>query len=106
MLGSELGAHMNARCGVRPRLMSNEARGTKNRIQSGEPCGCASEPLARGDLLRRRHLAAVFAGMLLLSPGTGRAATIKVLCDSPLQPALTKVAALFRQETNNAVILA
>ena len=29
------------------------------------------------------------------------AANIKVLSDSPLQPALTKVAELFRQETRN-----
>ena len=46
------------------------------------------------------------ASMLSLVAGTGHAATIKVMCDSPLEPALTKVADLFRQETNNEVGLA
>lgn len=36
---------------------------------------------------------------------TGHAATIKVMSDSPLAPALTKVVDLYRQETHNQVTL-
>jgi molybdate transport system substrate-binding protein len=36
---------------------------------------------------------------------TAHAGDIKILSDSPLQPALTKVADLFRQETHNQVML-
>ena len=53
---------------------------------------------------------AIFA-MLLACPLTlvsamGHAAAIKVMCDSPVEPALTKVADAFRQATNNQVTLA
>jgi molybdate transport system substrate-binding protein len=51
-------------------------------------------------------LALLLTSMFSLVAGTGHAATIKVMCDSPLEPALTKVADLFRQETNNEVGLA
>jgi len=43
----------------------------------------------------------VFAGTFAVFSETAHAADIKVLSDSPLQPALTKVAELFRQETRN-----
>jgi molybdate transport system substrate-binding protein len=45
----------------------------------------------------------VFAGTVAVFSVTAHAADIKVLSDSPLQPALTKVAELFRQETRNQV---
>ena len=44
--------------------------------------------------------------MFSLFAGTSHADAIKVMCDSPLEPALTKVAGLFRHETNNQVTLA
>jgi molybdate transport system substrate-binding protein len=46
------------------------------------------------------------AGVLAAFAATGHAASIKVMSDSPLEPALTKVAAVFRQETHNQVTLA
>jgi len=46
------------------------------------------------------------ASMVSVFAATGHAATIKVMCDSPVEPALIKVADLFRQETNNQVTLA
>ncbi len=48
---------------------------------------------------------AVFAGAFAAFAATAHAGAIKVLSDSPLQPALTKVADLFRQETHNQVNL-
>jgi molybdate transport system substrate-binding protein len=59
-----------------------------------------------GSKLRRYGRNIWLATMLSLCAGTGHAATIGVMCDSPLEPALTKVADLFRQETNNRMILA
>src|SRR6185437_15484532 len=56
--------------------------------------------------LRHYHFGIVLAGTLSLFSGTGHAAALKVMCDSPVEPALTRVADLFRQETNNAVTLA
>ncbi len=48
---------------------------------------------------------AVFAAAFAAFTATVHAGDIKVLSDSPLQPALTKVADLFRQETHNQVTL-
>ncbi len=48
---------------------------------------------------------AVFATAFAAFTATAHAGDIKVLSDSPLQPALTKVAGLFRQETHNQVAL-
>lgn len=48
---------------------------------------------------------AVFAAAFAAFAATAHAGDIKVLSDSPLQPALTKVADLFRQETHNQVTL-
>ena len=45
----------------------------------------------------------VFAGTFTLFSATAHSADIKILSDGPLQPALTKVAELFRQETRNQV---
>ena len=45
----------------------------------------------------------VFTGTFAVFSATANAANIKVLSDSPLQPALTKVAEVFRQETRNQV---
>lgn len=50
--------------------------------------------------------ATLLACLLSLFAVTGHAATIKVMCDSPVEPALAKVAGLFHQETGNQVTLA
>jgi len=55
---------------------------------------------------RRNSLGICLAGLFALISGTGYAATIRVLCDSPVEPALTRVADLFRQETGDQVALA
>lgn len=59
-----------------------------------------------GKKLKRGSLGIFLVSMFSLFPATGHAATLKVMCDSPVQPALNKVAELFRQETNNQVTLA
>ena len=59
-----------------------------------------------GEKLRRSSLNIVLASMFSLFAATGHAAAIKVMCDSPVEPALKKVANLFQQETNNQVTLA
>lgn len=56
--------------------------------------------------LKRPILATLLACLLSLFAATSHAAAIKVMCDSPVEPALSKVADLFRQETNNQVTLA
>jgi len=53
----------------------------------------------------RAILAAALTCSLSLFAARGNAAAIKVMCDSPLEPALIKVAELFRQETNNQATL-
>ena len=59
----------------------------------------------RGNL-ERNSLRIFLAGVFSLFAATGHATAIKVMCDSPVEPALTKVADLFRQETGNQVTLA
>ena len=59
-----------------------------------------------GEKLKRSSLSFFLASMFSLFAGIGHATAIKVMCDSPVEPALTKVADLFRQETNNQVTLA
>ncbi len=59
-----------------------------------------------GKKLKHGSVAIVLASTVSLFAATGHAAAIKVMCDSPVEPALTKVADLFRQETNNQVTLA
>lgn len=59
-----------------------------------------------GGRLKRCALSIVLASVLPLFTATGHTATIKVMCDSPVAPALTKVAELFRHETSNQVTLA
>jgi len=56
--------------------------------------------------LKRVGLNTVAAGILSACAATGQAASLKVMSDSPLEPALIKVAALFQQETHNQVTLA
>ena len=53
---------------------------------------------------RSRH-SILLAGSFSLFVATGHAAAIKVFCDSPVEPALTKVADVFRLETNSRVTL-
>ncbi len=55
----------------------------------------------------RKHfcLNVFLAGLFCAFAAAGHAAGIKVMSDSPLQPALTRVADLFRQETHNQVTL-
>ena len=48
---------------------------------------------------------ALLAAVLLAFTGTAHAAELKVMADSPLGPALTKVAELYRQETRTQVEL-
>ena len=60
---------------------------------------------ARGKLKYRR-LSLLLASTFSLFAATAHAAVIKVMCDSPVAPALTRVADQFRQETNNQVTLA
>lgn len=48
---------------------------------------------------------AVLAAILLAFAGTARAAELKVMADSPLGPALSKVVDLYRQETQTQVEL-
>ncbi len=59
-----------------------------------------------GEKLRHTSLCIFLASMFSLFAGTSHAAAIKVMCDSPVEPALTKVADIFRQETTNQVTLA
>jgi molybdate transport system substrate-binding protein len=54
---------------------------------------------------RRIVRKAVCVGAFAAFAATAQAGDIKVLSDSPLQPALTKVADIFRQETHNQVNL-
>lgn len=58
------------------------------------------------ETIKRYSLRFFLTIMFSLFSGTGYAAAIRVMCDSPVEPALTKVADLFRQETNNQVTLA
>ena len=67
----------------------------------------AWQTLARiAEKLKRRGPSILLASMFSLIAATGHATSIKVMCDSPVQPALNKVAALFSQETNDQVTLA
>jgi molybdate transport system substrate-binding protein len=59
-----------------------------------------------GEKLKRASRSIFFVSIFSLFAGTGHAAAIKVMCDSPVEPALSKVADLFHQETNNQVTLA
>ena len=56
--------------------------------------------------MTRGTLGFFLAGLFCLVAATGHAADLKVMCDSPLEPALLKVADVFRQATNNKVTLA
>lgn len=56
--------------------------------------------------LNRNSLGIFLASVFSLFAATAHATAIKVMCDSPVQPALAKVAELFRQETNNQVTFA
>ena len=58
-----------------------------------------------GEKLKRHSLGICLASMVSLSCGTSYADGIRVMCDSPLEPALTKVTGIFRQRTNNQVTL-
>jgi len=62
--------------------------------------------LARtGTEFKRGGLSILLASAFSLFAAAGHAAAIKVMCDSPVQPALVKVAGLFRQQTNNQITL-
>lgn len=63
-------------------------------------------PGRTGKQLKCGTLGIFVAGLFSLFATTGHAAAIKVMCDSPVQPALSKVADLFRQETTIQVTLA
>ena len=55
--------------------------------------------------LRRISVTAFLAGAFSVFAASVQAAKIKVMSDSPLQPALTKVVDLYRQQTHNQVSL-
>ncbi|AXF05757.1 substrate-binding domain-containing protein [Paraburkholderia hospita] len=50
-------------------------------------------------------LSTLLAGSFSMFAATVQAGDIKVMSDSPLEPALTKVVALYRQQTHNQVSL-
>ncbi|HVG50140.1 MAG TPA: substrate-binding domain-containing protein [Xanthobacteraceae bacterium] len=52
---------------------------------------------------KRVSLNSLLACAFSLFAGTAHASNIKVMSDSPLEPALTKVVALYRQQTHNQV---
>src|SRR5262249_27290929 len=52
---------------------------------------------------KRTSLNALMAGSLSVFAATAQAANIKVMSDSPLEPALTKVVDLYRLQTHNEV---
>jgi molybdate transport system substrate-binding protein len=54
---------------------------------------------------KRVNLSTVLAGTFSMFAATVQAADIKVMSDSPLEPALTKVVDLYRQQTHNQVNL-
>jgi len=58
-----------------------------------------------GGKLHRSSRGILLASLFSLFAATAHATAIKVMCDSPVEPALAKVADLFRQETNNQVTL-
>jgi molybdate transport system substrate-binding protein len=68
--------------------------------------GALGNEASAGEKLKRGGLSILLAGMFSLLAATSHAAAIKVMCDSPVAPALAKVADLFHQETNNQVTLA
>jgi len=53
--------------------------------------------------LKRMSLNAFLAGAFSTIAATAQASNIKVMSDSPLEPALTKVVDLYRQQTHNQV---
>ena len=55
--------------------------------------------------LKRISLTAFLAGAFCIFAATVQAADIKVMSDSPLAPALTKVVDIYRQQTHNQVSL-
>ena len=55
--------------------------------------------------LKRVSLSTFLAGAFSMFAATVQAADIKVMSDSPLEPALTKVVDLYRQQTHNQVSL-
>ena len=55
--------------------------------------------------LKRISLNIFLAGAFATLATTVQAADIKVMCDSPLEPALTKVVDVYRQQTHNQVSL-
>lgn len=56
-------------------------------------------------LIKRICLSFVLAASLPMSAAIAQTAGIKVISDSPLEPALTKVVELYRQQTHNQVSL-
>ncbi|HEX5211256.1 MAG TPA: substrate-binding domain-containing protein [Pseudolabrys sp.] len=58
-----------------------------------------------GPNLKRISFNALLAAAVSMFAVAVKAADIKVMCDSPLQPALTKVVDIYRQQTHNRVSL-
>jgi molybdate transport system substrate-binding protein len=81
-------------------MCSNRAKGKPMEFHDA-----VALPPSRGPFTRAVS-ATLLACALSLIAATGHAAGITVMCDSPVEPALTKVADRFRQETGNQVTLA
>ena len=86
-------------CGFSSRRDARRARSRRNSTPKHVLVGI-------NEKLKRSSLGILLASMFSLFAASGHAAGIKVMCDSPVEPALGKVANLFRQETNNQVTLA
>ena len=68
--------------------------------------GVLSKAAWASERLERVVVRILLTSTFSLFAAASHASAIKVMCDSPVEPALTKVADLFRQETNNQVTLA
>ncbi|MGH7101602.1 MAG: molybdate ABC transporter substrate-binding protein [Acetobacteraceae bacterium] len=82
------------------------SRRDAGRAKSRKKSGPKHILVGAGEKLKRSSLSILLVSMFSLFAATGHASGIKVMCDSPVEPALGKVADLFRQETNNQVTLA
>jgi molybdate transport system substrate-binding protein len=93
--------------GIATRQGRVPAAASQVQVQPGEKQEVilSKQEVRRGETFKRSSLTIFLASTFSLFATTGYAAAIKVLCDSPVEPALTKVADVFRQETNEQVTL-
>src|SRR5581483_11386741 len=86
--------------------MEEAQMSARHKIDPVTSAGIVPGASRTGKKLKHGGLGILLASAFSLFAATGHAAAIKVMCDSPVEPALTKFADLFRQETNNQVTLA